>query len=182
VAKCRRPSSKRVPWSISPTESGLTLGHCETHVEPECSVVFGAGRLRDDDRTDLRRVELVFEGCYHARVGPHSDTENIEAIGYEIVQPFEFDPANYLWRRSRVWRESGFCPDSGFYVALESAWLAGLPDHFRLGSRHYVVDGRDGYVELIARRFRWREWLWLDGHRESAPSNGPVVGEGEGDA
>jgi hypothetical protein len=162
--------------------SALTLRHCETDVEPECSVVFGAGRLRDDDRTDSRRVELVFEGCYHARVGPHSDTESIEAIGYEIVDPLESDAANYLLRRSRLWRESGFCPDSGFYVALESAWLAGLPDRFRFGSRHYVVDGRDGYVELIARRFRWREWLWIEGDRESAPCNGPVVGEGQGDA
>ena len=171
----------RVPWSISPSMSGLTLRHCETDVEPECSVVFGAGRLRDDDRTDSRRVELVFEGCYHARVGPHSDTESIEAIGYKVVELFEFDAADYLSRRSRLWRESGLCPDSGFYVALQSVWLAVLTDHFRLGSRHYVVDGRDGYVELIARRFRWREWLWDEGERELAPSSGPMVGEGEGD-
>jgi hypothetical protein len=172
----------RVPWSISPSMSGLTLRHCEADVEPECSVVFGAGRLRDDDRTDSRRVELVFEGCYHVRVGPHSDTEGIEAIGYEIVELFAVDAADYLLQRSRLWRESGFCPDSGFYVALQSAWLAGLPDRFRLGSRHYVVEGPDGYVELIARGFRWREWLWNAGDRESAPSNGPLVGEGDGDA
>jgi hypothetical protein len=170
----------RVPWSISPSMSGLTLRHRETDVAPECSVVFGAGRLRDDDRTDSRRVELVFEGCYHARVGPHSDTEGIEAIGYEMVEPFKFD-ADYLLRRSRLWRESGSCPDPGFYVAVRSAWLARLPDDFRLGSRHYVVDGRDGYVELIARRFRWREWLWDEDDREVAPSSGPVVGEGEGE-
>lgn len=170
----------RVPWSISPTMSGVTLIHRETDVEPKCSVVFGAGRLRDDDRTDSRRVEFVFEGCYHARVGPHSDLEGIEAIGYEIVEPFKFDAADYLLRRARLWRESGFCPNPYFYFALQSAWLAALPDFFRLDSRHYVVDGRDGYVELIARRYRWREWLWNEDHRESAPSDGPVV-EGEGE-
>jgi hypothetical protein len=173
----------RVPWMISPSMSGLTLSHCETDGEPECSVVFGAGRLRDNnDRIDSRRVELVFEGCYHARVGPHSDTESVGAIGYKIVDPFECDAATYLLRKSSLWRESGFCPNSGFYVALESAWLAGLPDRLRFGSRHYVVDGRDGYVELIASHFRWREWLWIECDRESAPSNGPVVGEGDGDA
>jgi hypothetical protein len=172
----------RVPWSISPTMSGVTLTHCETDVAPECSVVFGAGRLQDNDRTDSRRVELVFEACYYARIGPHSDTEGIEAIGYEVVDPFEFDASDYLSLRSRLWRASGLCPDSGFYVALHSEWLAGLPDYFRESFRHYVVDGRDGYVELIARRFKWREWLWDEGERESAPSNGPVVGEGEGDA
>src|SRR5688572_6901949 len=111
----------RVPWSISPSMSGVTLSHCETDVRPECSIVFSAGRLREDDRTDSRRVELVFEHCYHARVGPHSDTEGIEAIGYEVAGRFDFDATDYLSRRARLWRESGFCPDSGFYVAIQSA-------------------------------------------------------------
>ena len=55
-------------------------------------------------------------------------------------------------------------------------------DFFRPDFRHYVVDGRDGYVELIARQFRWREWLWTEGEREQAPARGSVVGEGEGPA
>lgn len=168
----------RVPWAISPTMSGVTLQHCETDAAPECSVVFGAGRLRDDDRTDSRRVELLFENCHHARVGPHSDTGGIEEIGYTTMEQPIFDPANYLSQRLRLWKESGFCPDPGFYIAIESAWLNELPELIRLGFRHYVVDGRDGYVELIALGFRWREWLWDKGHRESAPLNGPVVGEG----
>ena len=172
----------RVPWSISPTMSGVTLTHGETDFEPECVVVFGAGRLGDDDRTDMRRVELVFEGCYHARVGPHSDTEGIESIGYQVTTCFTGDATGYLSWRSAKWREAGICPDPHFYVAVQSAWWDGLPDHFRIGSRHYVVDGRDGYVELIARRYRWREWIWEEGDREAAPSLGPVVGEGEGDA
>ena len=58
----------RVPWSISPTVSCLTLRHEEADSAPECSVVFGAGRLRDDDLTDSRRVELVFEECYYSRL------------------------------------------------------------------------------------------------------------------
>jgi hypothetical protein len=162
--------------------SGLTLRHCETDVEPECSVVFGGGRLRGDDIVDSRRIELIFEGCYYARVGPKSDTEGIDALGYEVVEPFEFDAANYFSQRSSSWRETGFCPGSGFYFAVRSAWLAELPDRLRLDSQHFFLDGREGYVELIARRYKWREWLWNEGERESAPSKGPVVAEGHGEA
>jgi hypothetical protein len=161
--------------------SGVTLSHSESDVEPECTVVFGAGRLREDGRTDDRRVEINFELCYYARLGPHSDSEGVEAVGYAVVPPIECDPADYLGWRIQRWRETGHCPDPGLYVAVKSAWLAVLPNFFRRGFRHYVVDGRDGYVELIARRYRWREWHWHTGERESAPAMGPVVGEGEGD-
>ncbi len=63
-----------------------------------------------------------------------------------------------------------------------AAWLESLPDWFRKDFRHYVVDARDGYVELIALGYRWREWPWAEGHREDAPTRGPVVGEGGSDA
>jgi hypothetical protein len=172
----------RVPWAISPSTSGLTLRHSESDTQPECTVTLGAGRLRADGRTDDRRIEIVFELSYYARVGPHSDTEGVEALGYSIVFPFEYDPADYLERRAHMWREAGYCPDPRFYVAQQSAWLAALPDFRHGGFRHYVIDGRDGYVELIARRYRWREWLWNEGERELAQAKGPVVDEGEGDA
>jgi hypothetical protein len=169
-----------VPWAISPTESGVTLSHSESDVEPECTVVFGAGRLGEDGCTDSRRVEINFESCYFARVGPHSDTEGIDALGYKIDPPITCAAADYLDWRARRWREPGSCPTPHFYVAKQSSWLASLPDFFRRDFRHYVVDGRDGYVELIARRFKWREWLWSEGKRELVPARSPVVGEGEG--
>ena len=172
----------RVPWRISPSTSGVTLRHSESDVEPECSVVFGAGRQRDDDRTDSRRVEITFERCYYARVGPHSDSESVEALGYVIEMPD--DRPRDVWdahqQYLRRWRETGLCPGPGFYIAKQSEWLVTLPDHFQQDFRHYVVDGRDGYVELIARCYKWREWLWSDSDRELAPSTGPVVGQGEG--
>jgi hypothetical protein len=146
-----------VPWAISPSGSGVTLTHSESDVEPECTVVFVAGRLGQDDRTDIRHVEIVFNQCYHARVGPHSDSEGVEALGY-VIDPPRPSAEDYLNWRVRHWRETGSCPDSGFYVAKRSAWLESLPNFFRPDFRHYVVDGRDGYVELIAREFKWREW------------------------
>ena len=170
----------RVPWSISPTTSGVTLTHSETSVEPECTVVLGAGRLRDDDRTDDRRIEITFRLCYYVRTCPHSDMEDIEDTGYRILQDDGLSGGDYIAKRHAIWRASGYCPESGFYVATQSQWLESVPEFFQDGFHHYVVYGRDGHVELIARSFRWREWLWPDGHREGAPSKGPIIAEDEG--
>ena len=161
---------------------GVTLLHSESDVEPECTVVFGAGRLGADSRTDSRRVEIVFKLCYFARIGPHSDTEGVEVLGYTIDPAIACTAADYLGWRVRHWRETGNCPNSGFYVAKQSAWLRSLPDYYRQDFRHYVVDGRDGYVELIARQFKWREWVWTEGQRDLLilPARSPVVGEGVG--
>lgn len=159
--------------------SGVTLLHSESDTKPDCTVVFGAGRL---EPKHMCRVEIVFELCYYARTGPHSDSEGVDALGYSVDSPITYNPATYLATRERLWRETGSCPDSGFYVAKQSTWLESLPDFFQRGSQHYVVDGRDGYVELIAHSFRWREWIWKDSHREDVPSKTPVFAEGEGNA
>ena len=170
----------RVPWAISPSTSGVTLTHHETDVEPECIVVLGGGRLQEDDRTDDRRIEIAFRDCYYARTAPHPDTAGIEVLGYRVIQEHPVPAADYTaWRHDR-WRATSVCPNPGFYVATQSSWLATLPREYREGFNHYVVFGRDGHVELIARGFRWREWKWVGCHREDAPSAGGVVGEGEG--
>lgn len=169
----------RVPWAISPSTSGLTLTHAETDVEPQCTVVLGGGRLQDDGRTDDRRIEIAFRECYFARTGPLPDTVGVEVLGYRVIEEHQVPADQYIdWRR-REWRATGVCPNSSFYIATQSEWLAGIPKIYREGSNHYVVEGRDSYVELIARGFQWREWKWLGGHREGAPSTGEVVGEGE---
>ncbi len=170
----------RVPWSISRSMSGVTLTHGESDVEPDCLVVFGGGRINGDGLVDMRRIELTFRMCYFARLSPHEDTEGIEAIGYRMEPAYEGRMGDYLKWRSHKWTMTGLCPDSGFYFAAKSAWLASLPAFFHTNFRHYVVDGRDGYVELIASGFKWREWLWSDGHREDAPSKVPPVASGEG--
>lgn len=155
--------------------SGITLFHSESDRAPECTVVFGAGRLQDNGRTDSRRVEIIFDLCYHARIGPLSDRGGIEEVGYSVITQIDCPVADYLAERERQWRATGFCPHSGFYVATKSAWLQSLPDV--QGSKHYVVVGRDGYVEVIARSFKWREWLWLSGHREATTADDPVADE-----
>lgn len=169
-----------VPWQISPSMSGVTLTRGESDVESECSVVFGGGRLREDGLTDHRRIEITFKLCWYARTGPKPDTEGIEALGYEVAGSFEGKMRDHpAWYEDK-WRLGGCCPDSGFYVAQTSAWLPTLPKFCQKGYRHYVISGRDGYVELVARSFAWREWLWGQGQREDAGSIGSIVGHGEG--
>jgi len=143
-------------------------------------VIFGGGRLRDNGRTDDRRIELKFSCCYYARTGHHCDSETIEAIGYKFGGESEGpDNRDFDWHRQQ-WRKTGTYAFSGFYVARESAWLNSLAERYRSDSRHYVVDGREGYVELIAKGFKWREWLWAGGNRDDAVNTGPVIAEGEG--
>ena len=56
----------RVPWTISPSMSGVTLTHSESDVEPECTVVCGAGRLNVDGLVDTRLRMTVAGGAdYH---------------------------------------------------------------------------------------------------------------------
>jgi hypothetical protein len=158
--------------------SGVALVHTETDFAPECSVVFGGGRLRGDGLVDLRRIELRFSGAHFTRTGPHDDNVGVESIGYRIEDEYEGPGEDYLDCRARRWRETGFAPSPGFYVAKESDWLDSISPNRAL--RHYVVDGRGGYAEVLAEKFAWRELLWTWGHRESLSDDYDVVGSGEG--
>ena len=146
-----------VPWSISPSSSGVTLIHEETDVEPLCRVVLGAGRLNSDGRTDLRRIEIVFELAYFTRTTPHSDYHGPSEYGFDVVDEYQGNQHNE-WRKQQ-WLETGICPDSGFYVADSSDWLESVPKFCKREFKHYLLDGRDGHVELLASKYRWAEWM-----------------------
>jgi hypothetical protein len=168
----------RVPWAVSPTMDGLTLTH-RNDDEPHCSIVFGGGRLTDSGLTDNRRIEINFVSAYFARVSVKDDNSDIEESGFTVLGMHDGLSDQYLdWRRRR-WRQTGLCPDPRFYVATESPWLssAGLR---HLSLRHFVLAGRDNYIEVLASRFSWREWLWPSGPRDQYTSPDGVVGSGEG--
>lgn len=124
-------------------------------------------------------VEISFEFCYFTRTMPHSDSEGIESIGYKVEPQFAGSVAKYVDWRKEQWSSTGFCPDSGFYVARQSSWLLSIPELYQSNCRHYVVYGRDGHAELIAERYRWRAWKW-DEFPTADPREGPIVAEGEG--
>jgi hypothetical protein len=169
----------RVPWDISPTTDGLTLYHMRDDI-PTCTVVLGGNRLVEGKYVSCR-VEIKFEHCSYARVGRHADDSGIEELlGYRVERDPEFEVESWFEAVRRVWESTGNCPITNFCVARQSAWLFSLDDFFRERSRHYVIDGRDGYIELIAESFSWQAWNWKDGPREEAPLRGPVVASGQG--
>ena len=134
--------------------------------------------MSDTGQLDSRRIEIDFKMCHHARTRPLGGG-GVDTI-YPVEPSYGGDMNGYLdWLR-REWKATGLCPSPGFYVATESEWLSSLPDAHYERSHHYVVVGRDGYVELIAERFRWREWLWTAGLRDDMAGLGPVVERGEG--
>lgn len=176
-----------VPWTISPSMGGVTLHHAQDD-EPECSVVFGGSRLTESDTYDQRRIELTFEQVCYARIGPHPDDKNIEAIGYKIDRMDngydgpDDNLIHYNWSH-KYWQSKGICLHSGFYYATESDWLSNLKTHdtyLQDNYRHYVIDDRDGYIELLAKSYSWNEWMWTSGHREDAIKTSDVVFSGKG--
>jgi hypothetical protein len=172
----------RVPWSVSPTMDGLTLHHV-SDAEPRCSVVFGGGRLGGDGLTDNRRIEIAFSSGYFARVTAKADDEDIEASGFDVLEGFSGPMQDYWDWRERRWRETGLCPDPSFYVATASPWLDSVNQQFgmaHLSLRHFLLAGRDSYIEILAKRFSWREWLWTEGLRDNIANTDDVVAVGDG--
>lgn len=160
----------KVPWMVSPS-SGVTLTHTDTDVAPDCTVIFGGSRLTEDNMLDQRRIEIVFEKCWHARVAPKYDNGDLDEEGFDCSDLGDGSEDN--WERNRdLWRKTGICPDPGFYQVAYSPWINSLFECVE-GEKHYVICGRDGYVELIALGYAWRESMWIDGHK------GPVVCEGK---
>ena len=160
--------------------SGVTLIHSETDVAPECTVVLGANRMSTEGCLEACRVDIVFSLSYYAKVGWLNDTESIDSIGYAVKDQYRGDADSYIKWRKETWQVSGKCPNPGFYVAEHSEWIMTLPPYFHRDFHHYVIEGRDGYIEMIAKGFSWKVWLWLSGHRDDAPMKGPVLDSGEG--
>jgi hypothetical protein len=83
-----------------------------------------------------------------------------------VVNPQEFDlslipyasPPNDVgaWLRNfqSLWMKSGDCPDPGAYKVESSRWI----DRLALeGFEHFLIEGHDAYVEVLARGWKWEE-------------------------
>ena len=60
-----------------------------------------------------------------------------------------------------------YSPDPGFYFSTDSEWLEAERHSWATRQRgaprpedavHFLLDGRDGYVEILASGFTWRAW------------------------
>lgn len=154
---------------VSPS-GGLELRHMETDVASECSVRFPAGRINADGKLDQRFVVVSFTGGAFARVQWHDDTSGVECLGYGSPKL-----AVDEWPMLDTWTIGDVCPDPMFYLVLHSTWIPELPSHFAR-HRHYILDGRDGCVEIVAESYHWCEWNWPVGESlESALATAPTA-------
>jgi hypothetical protein len=175
-----------LPWRI--WTWGLSLVHSDTDVSPECSVEFGtnvARRIKSAHESYWAKVE--FQGAAFASAKPHRDDETLETVtGYDIVPRStrsDLPMLDALEAEEAEWIRTGVCPDPWFYYSTDSAWLRserGAWAHRQRGpygpedAVHFLLDGRDGYIEILATGFSWR--AWTQGHpRLNAVSGEPIM-------
>jgi hypothetical protein len=168
-----------LPWRIWPW--GISLRHSDSDMVPECSVEFGAMIVRPTPPYEELWVKVDFELAAFASAKPHRDDEELrEVSGYDII-PRRNDHSPGAWQRQeKEWLGSGVCSDPGFYFSTNSRWLELERDSWAARQRtsrradeaiHFLLDGRDGYLEILAAGFTWRAW------RPGRPMLNDVSGE-----
>lgn len=156
-----------LPWEIWPW--GIRLIHSDTDTVPECSVEFGGLVPRRTLPYQELWVKVEFQLAGFASAKPHRDDEELcDVSGYDIV-PRRTDESGVRphHREYDEWLRTGAHPDPCFYFSTDSTWLENERDawaHRQRTSRqpedavHFLLDGRDGYLEIIAAGFTWRAW------------------------
>lgn len=155
-----------VPWRIWPW--GITLTHSDTDLTPECWVEFGALVARSTRPYEELWVKVEFELAALVSAKPHRDDEDLfDVSGYTLVSNQGGDLGGSSWPHDDEWLRTGTCPDPKFYFSTDSAWLRAERESWAARQRtsrgpheavHFLLDGRDGYVEILAAGFIWQAW------------------------
>ena len=170
-----------LPWAIWPW--GLTLAHSDNDTVPDCSVEFGVQVVRPSPPYEQLWVRVEFELAAFASAKPHRDDEDLlDVTGYDIVLRRGHGGFATYQDQQEEWLRTGLCPDPGFYFSADTKWLDAERRSWAARQRadlrpeeavHFLLDGRDGYIEILASGFTWR--AWHQGHpRLSAVSGDPV--------
>jgi hypothetical protein len=118
-----------------------------------------------------RLVRISFKNGLWVRVNPaHSDTEVVDESMFDWSQvsgrwKTGEDIFDYFKRDKESWRQTGICPDPGFYEIQSSRWLdeTGASDDRSTKWKHFLVLGHDSYAEVIAESFEILEGQVLAG-------------------
>ncbi|KAF1014521.1 MAG: hypothetical protein GAK31_02007 [Stenotrophomonas maltophilia] len=138
-----------VPFRISTVDLSLLYREqdlsAKVHVEAQSLADYEA-------RTGLhyRTLQVWFEGVHEARCRGG----NFDEMHHGDIQ-LEQTPADEI----QHWRDTGHCPFSGLYRALEHPGLAALRAHYDpRGLRDlqlFILTGNDSYLEILATGYRY---------------------------
>lgn len=122
--------------------------------------------LQPDDTTEepgekvgpYQLVVVAFKRGLWARWAPsYSDTDAIDDSRYDwSAMPARYrdgeDIEAWLGRFAEEWRTTGNCPMPGFYEVEQSRWR----EETRSTLRHFLIEGHDAFVEVLAEDWSWR--------------------------
>lgn len=149
-----------VPWMVERAVSGihvLTTENGHTLTTFNVTLIDGVDPRGSPD-SDPARVEVSFADGQWVRTAPsHSDTQGLDRGSFdESMLPLHGVPVDrYLDTLDELWRRSQRCPESHFYEVKDSIWLAETGAD-RLGCHHYIVEGHDLCVEVLASAWSWK--------------------------
>lgn len=109
------------------------------------------------DRCQYRLVKILFSHAVRAEEhDAFSDTEAIEEACYDwsAVPSLAYlaeGPEAYVRKFREYWRDTGICPNPGFYEVLGSPGL-------ETGMRRFLMRGQDTYIDVVA-----GSWEWIGG-------------------
>jgi hypothetical protein len=153
-----------LPWMISTSVSDLRVLLLENDDTTVTCDVATLPTQHPCGELIIRRAAVSFEGGQWLRVEPAAtDASTIPAgrfsWGEMPLQEAEGRDAEGLLRDFYArWRETGICPDPGIYEIVSSTWLRSS-GAARFGCKHYVMVGRDTWLEILAMSLAWR---WAD--------------------
>src|SRR5262249_52922463 len=144
----------KVPWQVSPSVSRLRLSVAES--EEPTRVWADVNTLREKG-AEAKRIIVSFGRALRARFSPAwSDAEVIREghFDWSAVPKLDLEDLNKAQSEfQRSWRETGECPDSGFYEVEGSLWAS--DERARASLRHFLIVGNDAFVEVLADAWEW---------------------------
>lgn len=142
-----------VPWMISPSVPELKVSVVENG---DAIVEADVTAVRDGSSAEHAGVEITFRAGQWVRTYPASSDTETFPTGLFDSDVYQTPPGEEGFRSFReLWATTGCCPTPGFYEVLDSRWLVEM-DAARFGCRHFVLEGHDMWLELLALDFAWR--------------------------
>jgi hypothetical protein len=130
-----------------------------THAVRTTNPHLESGERSNKESATFSLVRMDFRGGLWARMSPaFSDREVLSQREFDTsLIPYSTRPGNLeVWLQDfqSFWLKSGNCPDPGAYTVESSAWVESLK---LTGFEHFVIQGRDAYIEVLAREWKWNE-------------------------